>query len=97
MNRLKSDIQANTGFILILLPVLTIIIGTVISKNIDGWGSIASFYIFLFLSGVLCLVPACFGILALKNSTREKGKALLSIFIPLIALFIYYVTFGGNI
>lgn len=97
MDSLKPDNRADTGFILILLPVLTIITGSILSKISGGLDSIALFYMFLFVSGALCLVPASFGILAFKNKTKKKEKALLSIFIPFMALFIYYVTFGGNV
>lgn len=72
MDNSKSDNRAETGFILILLPVLTIITGSILSKNAGGWDSIALFYIFLFVCGALCLVPASFGILAFKNKTKKK-------------------------
>jgi len=91
----KPDRQANLAFMWMFAPIATIAIGFVAANVSAGWDSIAYFFMMLYVSAALCIVPVVFGVLALKGGTNLRPNALLAILVPLTALFIYLVTLGG--
>jgi hypothetical protein len=77
------------------VPLSTVTIGFVATNTTNGWNAIGSFFGFLFISAAACLMPVILAVLALKGGTKRKEKALLAVIVPLMALFIFFVSFGG--
>lgn len=91
----KHDRRAELAFRWIFAPLSSVTIGFIVTSATNGWNAIGSFFGFLFVSAAVCLLPVILAVLALKGGTNRKGKALVAIMAPLMALFIFFVSFGG--
>lgn len=91
----KYDRRAVLAFRWMFVPLSTVAFGFVAANAASGWNAIGFFFGILFVSAAVCLVPVILGILALRGGTNRKEKALLAVMAPLMALFIFFVSFGG--
>lgn len=87
------DRQANLAIAWTAVPVAVVVLGAIANKTATGWDAIALYFLRLYGVGVTALIPIVLGALALKRGTIKREKALLAIFISVIAV-ISAIIFG---
>lgn len=87
------DRQANLAIAWTAVPIVVAVLGAIAIKTATGWDAVALYFVRIFGVGLTALIPIILGALALKRGTTKREKALLAIFVSVIAV-ISAIIFG---
>lgn len=88
------DRQANLAALWAAAPIVIVVLGAIAIKAASGWDAIALYFLRIFGVGLTALIPIFLAALALKRGTTKREKALLAIFVSVIAI-VSAIIFNG--
>ena len=83
---MHPDRQANLAAMWTTVPVAIVALGAIAINTATGWNVIALYFVRIFGAVLTALIPIILGAMALKRGTAKREKALLAIFVSVIAM-----------